>query len=308
MKPSTSIWLDGQLVPWDQATVHLSCHSLHYGGAVFEGIRAYGTADGPALVQLGPHVRRLFRSASVLRMEVPFTEEEIQRAIIGTIEANGHDACYVRPLIYRGGGPLGVMPTTSPVQVSIMTWEWASLHGDAAVEQGVDVGFSSWRRMAPGTHPSMAKATGNYLNSTLVLQEAKRHGYAEGLVLDVDGYLSEGSGENVFLVQGGAVLTPPIGNSILAGITRGMVMQICADLGIEVREARIPREAIFFSEEMFMTGTAAEVTPVRSVDGHPFSGGSPGPVTARIQEEFFKVVRGEAGNRRGWLTYVNGGK
>ncbi|MEL6906822.1 MAG: branched-chain amino acid transaminase, partial [Planctomycetota bacterium] len=250
MQPSTHIWFDGALVPWDDARVHVSVHSLHYGNAVFEGIRAYATPDGPAVLQLEAHVRRMFQSSRVLDMDVPFTVDEVMTAVVETVRANGHRACYVRPLVFRGSDTLGVMPGNNPIQLAIMTWEWSSLHGDAALNDGVDVGFSSWRRMAPGTHPAMAKAAGNYINSMLVVQEAQRHGYAEGLVLDVDGYLSEGSGENVFVVQDGAILTPPIGNSILAGITRKMVLDLCRDLGIETREARIPREALFFSDEL----------------------------------------------------------
>ncbi|MEM8711975.1 MAG: branched-chain amino acid transaminase [Planctomycetota bacterium] len=305
MQPSEMIWMDGQLVPFADATVHVLAHSLHYGNAVFEGIRAYETPDGPAILQLGPHVHRMFRSCRVLDMEIPFSREEIEKAIVETVRRNGHRSCYIRPLVYRGAGPLGVLPKGNPIQVSIATWEWASLHGDGGLDTGVDVAFSSWRRMAPGTHPSMAKASGNYLNSQLVVQEAQRHGYAEGLVLDVDGYLSEGSGENVFLVQDGKILTPPIGNSILAGITRGMVMEIAGELGVEVREARIPREAVFFCEEMFMTGTAAEITPIRSVDGRTLESEAPGPVTKRLQTEFFARVQGRVPDRSGWLTHVS---
>ncbi len=305
MQPSDHLWMDGKLVPFADATVHVLSHSLHYGNAVFEGIRAYATPEGPAVLQLEAHVKRMFRSCRVLELEIPFTPKEIEDAILETVKSNGHASCYIRPLVFRGAGPLGVLPKGNPIHVSIATWEWSSLHGDGGVDAGVDVGFSSWRRMAPGTHPSMAKASGNYLNSQLVVQEAVRHGYAEGLVLDVDGYLSEGSGENVFLVDDGVILTPPIGNSILAGITRGMVMDLAGELGIEVREARIPREAVFFCEEIFMTGTAAEITPVRSVDGRPLEAEAPGPVTTRLQKEFFARVKGEAPDRGGWLTHVN---
>lgn len=300
--------MDGTSIPWADATVHATAHSLHYGNAVFEGIRAYATPAGPAVLQLQKHVKRMFQSCSVLRMEIPFTPDEIEAAILELVARNGHKACYIRPLVFRGPGALGVMPKDNPIQVMIATMEWESLHGDDSIGAGVDVGFSSWRRMAPGTHPSMAKASGNYLNSQLVVQEAQRHGYAEGLVLDVDGYLSEGSGENVFLVQEGSILTPPIGNSILAGITRGMVMQLCDELSIPLREARIPREAVFFSEELFMTGTAAEITPVRSVDQHAFPVGAPGPITAKLQDAFFGIVRGEVADRHGWLTPVGGAK
>lgn len=305
MQPSETIWMDGKFVPFADATVHVLTHSLHYGNAVFEGIRAYSTPEGPAILQLKAHVKRMFRSCAVLDMPIPFSPEEIENAILETVRRNGHASCYIRPLVFRGAGELAVIPKDNPTQVSVATWEWNSLHGDGGVDTGVDVGFSSWRRMAPGTHPSMAKASGNYLNSQLVLQEAVRHGYAEGLVLDVDGYLSEGSGENVFLVEEGEILTPPIGNSILAGITRSMVIGLAEELGITVREARLPRESVFFCDEIFMTGTAAEITPVRSVDGRELAGGSPGPVTARLQKEFFARVKGLAPDRGGWLTHVN---
>lgn len=305
MQASEFIWMDGKFIPFADATVHVLSHSLHYGNAVFEGIRAYSTPKGPAVLQLEAHVKRMFRSSRVLDMALPFTPAEMEAAILELVRRNGHRSCYIRPLVFRGAGPLGVLPKGNPIHVSVATWEWASLHGDGGVDTGVDVGFSSWRRMAPGTHPSMAKASGNYLNSQLVVQEAVRHGYAEGLVLDVDGYLSEGSGENVFLVENGEILTPPIGNSILAGITRGMVMEIAAELGIPVREARIPREAVFFCEEIFMTGTAAEITPVRSVDGKPLEASAPGPVTKRLQEVFFARVKGEAPDPSGWLTHVD---
>ena len=305
MKPSEVIWMDGELVPWDQAQVHVLTHSLHYGNAVFEGMRAYATPDGPALLRLDEHVRRMFRSCAVLDMEIPFSQEQVRQAVVDTIRRNGHGSCYVRPLVFRGAGPLGVLPKGNPIQLAIATWEWDSLHGNESIESGVDVCFSSWRRMAPGTHPAMAKASGNYLNSQLVIQEAVRNGYSEGLVLDVDGYLSEGSGENLFLVQDGAVVTPPVGNSILEGITRSMVIDLLRELGVEVRERRIPRELIFFAEELFMTGTAAEITPVRSVDRRPMEAGAPGPVTARVQEAFFSIVEGKVPDRHGWLTHVD---
>ena len=304
MEASEFIWMDGKFIPFADATVHVLSHSLHYGNAVFEGIRAYATPEGPAVLQLEAHVKRMFRSCRVLDMEIPFKAAEIEEAILELVRRNGHKSCYIRPLVFRGAGPLGVLPKGNPIQVSIATWAWDSLHGDGGVDSGVDVAFSSWRRMAPGTHPSMAKASGNYLNSQLVVQEAVRHGYAEGLVLDVDGYLSEGSGENVFLVEDGEILTPPIGNSILAGITRSMVMEIAEELGIPVREARIPREAVFFCEEIFMTGTAAEITPVRSVDGRPLEKSAPGPVTKELQKVFFARVKGEAPDEGGWLTHV----
>ncbi len=304
MQPTEWIWMDGERIPWSDARVHVTTHSLHYGNSVFEGIRAYGTPTGPAVLRLGAHVRRLFHSCRVLDMAVPFTPAEIETAILDLIRANGHERCYIRPLVFRGAGPLGVLPKANPVQVSIATWDWSSLHGLSAVEDGVDVGFSSWRRMAPGTHPAMAKASGNYLNSQLVVQEAQRHGYSEGLVLDVQGFLSEASGANVFLVKDGRLSTPTLGSSILAGITRGMAIELARELGLEVHEERIPRESVFFADEMFLCGTAAEITPIRTIDGRALPGGSPGPVTARLQAAFFERVRGQVPDTHGWLTQV----
>lgn len=305
MAQPTHIWLDGALVPWADARVHVTAHSLHYGNAVFEGIRAYATPRGPAVLQLDAHVERLLGSCRVVQIDLPYDAKAVRGAILDTVRANAHAACYIRPIVFRGEGPLGVMPKKGcPIQLAVMTAEWGAMHGGDALRDGVDVGFSSWRRMAPGTHPSLAKASGNYLNSMLVVMEAQRHGYSEGLVLDVEGYLSEGSGENVFLVRRGELLTPPVGNSILEGITRGMVLQLARELGIPVREGRIPRELVDFCDELFMTGTAAEITPVRSVDRRPIGAGKPGPITRRLQERFFSIVRGEAPDVYGWLTHV----
>jgi len=306
MAHAPHIWLDGALVPWDAANIHVTAHSLHYGSAVFEGLRAYATPRGPAVLQLQAHVRRLLGSCRVVGIDLPYDAAALAAAIIDTVRANGHDACYIRPIVFRGAGPLGVLPKKeNKIQIAVITTVWGALHGHVALDQGVDVGFSSWRRMAPGTHPALAKAAGNYLNSMLVVLEAQRHGYAEGLVLDTEGYLSEGSGENVFLVRDGVLHTPPLGNSILEGITRGMVLRLAADLGIPVREGRIPRELVDFSDELFMTGTAAEITPVRSVDGRKIGAGAPGPVTRRLQERFFGIVNGQAPDVYGWLTHVS---
>ena len=245
----------------------------------------------------------MFQSCSVLDMEIPFTPEEIERAIVETVSHNGHAACYVRPLVFRGAGPLGVLPKGNPIQVMIATWEWDSLHGAGSVENGVDVGFSSWRRMAPGTHPSMAKASGNYLNSQLVVQEAIRHGYSEGLVLDVDGYLSEGSGENVFLMQDGKLLTLPVGNSILAGITRGMVVDLCGELDPAEGGADPSRDGALLRRDVHDRHRRRDHPRAqRGRDGLP--GRAPGPVTKRLQDEFFAIVKGESPDRHGWLTHV----
>ena len=304
---SDFIWLNGGLVPWREARIHVLSHVVHYGSGVFEGIRAYATPRGPAVLGLHPHVRRLFDSCKIVDMLLEYAPETIAAAILETIRANRHDACYIRPFVWRGYGPLGVDPAKNPIDVAVATLEWGTLMGEEALTKGVDVGVSSWRRMAPDTHPAMAKTSGNYVNSQLVVREAKRHGYAEGIVLDVSGNVAEGSGENLFFVHDGALLTPPIGASILPGITRGYVIQLAADLGVPVTQTRVPREMLYIADEIFMTGTAAEITPVRSVDRKPVGNGTRGPLTARIQSEFFSILRGEAEDRHGWLTHVNEG-
>ncbi len=298
------IWFNGEFVPWDEAKVHVLAHVLHYGSSVFEGIRAYHTKQGTAVLGLEPHVKRLFNSAKVIGMEIPYSEQEIADAILATVKRNGHEACYIRPLVFRGYETLGVNPTPCPVETIIATWEWGAYLGPEAVEVGVDVGVSSWRRMAPDTHPAMAKVGGNYVNSQLVVMEAKRHGYVEGIVLDTNGYVSEGSGENIFVVYNGEILTPPLGNSILAGITRHFVVTLAQDLGYTITEHQIPREMLYFADEIFFTGTAAEITPIKSVDGKPVGSGSRGPITKALQDEFFGILTGEKEDRYGWLTPV----
>jgi branched-chain amino acid aminotransferase len=304
MQESEQIWMDGQLIPWEQATVHVTAHALHYGSSVFEGIRAYGTGNGPAIFCLSRHLDRLFNSAKVYRMEIPYTRKEIEKAIVDTVLANGHAACYIRPLVFRGCGDLGVNPLKCPVQVVIITMEWGRYLGPEAIEQGVDVGISSWGRMAPNTLPAAAKIGGQYINSQLIVMEAIAHGYAEGIALDSGGFVSEGSGENVFLITDGRILTPPLASSILQGITRHCAITLAQDLGYQVREERIPRELLYMADEVFFTGTAAEVTPVRSVDGISIGTGRRGPVTKRLQDEFFGIVGGTIPDRHGWLTPV----
>jgi len=299
------IWMSGRLVPWREAQVHVLSHVLHYGTGAFEGIRSYDGPGGARVLGLAQHVERLFRSCRSLYITLPWTPDEVARAILDTIRANRLSACYVRPLAFLGYKTLGVMPHAEhPVELVVAAFPWGSLHGDGGLEKGVEVGVSSWRRMAPDTHPAMVKASGNYLNSLLVVREAKRHGYAEGIVLDADGYVCEGSGENVFVLYEGRLLTPPVGQSILPGITRGFVLRIAEDLGIPVREQLISREMLYAADEMFMTGTAAEVTPVRSVDRIPVGAGTRGETTRRIQERFFAIVRGEHPDHQDWLTPV----
>ena len=299
------IWFDGQLIPWDQANVHVAAHVLHYGSSIFEGIRAYSIDSQPAVFCLDPHVDRLFNSAKIYRMEIPYTRGEIRQAILDTVAANGHKSCYIRPLVFRGYGSLGVNPQPCPVQVVIITMEWGAYLGPEAIEQGVDVGVSSWQRMAPNTLPASAKIGGQYINSQLIVMEAVQRGYVEGIALDTNGYVSEGSGENLFLVRDGQILTPPLSSSILQGITRRCVLTMAKDLGYSVREQQIPRELLYIADELFFSGTAAEITPVRSVDGISIGSGSRGPVTERLQAEFFGITGGQIPDRHGWLTPVS---
>ncbi|MFT7670163.1 MAG: branched-chain amino acid aminotransferase [Planctomycetota bacterium] len=302
--PSERIWFNGKLVPWDQAQTHVLSHVIHYGSGAFEGMRAYAHPKGPALVGLDEHIQRLFRSCHIISLPLPFEPQEIRQGVIDVVRDTGYESCYIRPFAFRGYGELGVDPTNAPVEVAIAAFPWGALMGAEALAEGVDVGVSSWRRMAPDTHPAMAKAAGNYLNSQMVLLEAKRHGYAEAVVLDVDGYVCEGSGENIFLVRDGKLLTPPPGSSILEGVTRSYVIQLAKELGMEVIEARIAREMLYTSEEVFFTGTAAEVTPIRSVDGKQVGDGALGPVTKKLQGAYFDVIEGRTNDRHNWLTHV----
>jgi len=298
------IWFDGQLIPWDEAQVHVAAHVLHYGSSVFEGIRAYDTGDGPAIFCLEPHVDRFFNSAKVYRMEIPYAKEDVQQAIVDTVKANQHTSCYIRPLVFRGFDSFSVNPQTCPVQVAIITIEWGRYLGPEAIEQGVDVGVSSWRRMAPDTFPAAAKIGGQYINSQLIAMEAAEHGYTEGIALDISGFVSEGSGENLFLVSDGAILTPPLASSILQGVTRRCVIALAEEMDVQVREELIPRELLYIADEAFFTGTAAEITPIRSVDGIAIGAGHRGPITERLQDEFFGITSGQIPDRHGWLTPV----
>jgi len=304
LTPSPYIWFNGELVPWDKAQIHVLTHAMHYASSVFEGIRAYPTPKGTAVLGLDAHVTRLYQSCKIVHLPIPFPKDRIRDAILETVRENKHDACYIRPLVYRGYGALGVWPEDNPVEVAIAAFPWVKTNEKDLLEKGLSVGVSSWRRMAPDTLPSMAKVAGNYVNSALVIVEAKRHGYQEGLVLDVDGYVSEGSGQNVFLVHEGTLWTPPVGASILAGVTRAYVLQIARELGIETTEQRIPREMLAIADEAFFTGTVAEVTPIRSIDGQDVGSGARGPVTKRIQERFFGIARGQIDDVHGWLTPV----
>jgi branched-chain amino acid aminotransferase len=304
LQQADKIWFDGRLVPWAEATVHVAAHALHYGSSIFEGIRAYETGNGPAIFCLEAHVRRLFNSAKIYRLEIPYSQAEIGEAIVDTVRANGHRTCYIRPLVFRGAAGLAVEPRGCPVQVVVMTFEWGRYLGAEAIEEGIDAGVSSWRRMAPDTFPAAAKIGGQYINSQLIVMEAVDRGFAEGIALDVDGFVSEGSGENIFVVTGDTILTPPLSSSILHGITRHCVLTLARDLGYTVQEARISREFLYVADEVFFTGTAAEITPVRSIDGIPIGTGRRGPVTERLQTEFFGITGGQIPDRHGWLTVV----
>ncbi len=298
------IWMNGSLVNWSDAKIHIASHVIHYGSGVFEGARCYATPKGSACFRLDTHVARLLDSARIYRMDTPHTHATFEDAILETIRANEFKACYIRPIIYRGYEALGVNPFPCPVDVAILLWEWGKYLGDDALEKGVDVKVSSWMRMAPNTLPSLAKSSANYANSGLIKMEAIADGYAEGLALDSFGYLSEGSGENVFLVRNGVIYTPPITAAILAGITRDSVITLARDLGYRVREEMIPRELLYIADEMFFTGTAVEITPVRSVDKLQVGNGRRGPITEAIQRAFFDVINGEVPDTHGWLTYV----
>jgi len=304
MIKSEYIWFDGEFVPWDQAKVHVLSHALHYGSSVFEGLRCYDTPTGPAVFCLEQHIKRMVRSCRIYRMELPFPPERISQAILDTVAKNKLRSCYIRPLVFRGYEQLGVEPRTCPVQMVIAVWPWDAYLGPEALEQGVDAGVSSWRRMAPDTTPASAKVGGHYSNSQLIHMEAAEHGYAEGIALDVYGYVTEGSGENLFLVQDGVLYTPPLYASVLGGITRQCIIVLARELGYEVREVPIPREQLYTADEMFFTGTAAEVSPIRSVDHIVIGPGRRGPVTAKLQAEFFKIVSGKVPDRHHWLTPV----
>lgn len=301
---TTVIWRDGALVPWDDATLHVMSHVVHYGSSIFEGIRCYRTPTGGAVFRLREHMRRFLDSAKIYRMPMQHSLDALCEAVTGTIAANGLDQCYIRPLAVRGGQEMGVLPTNAPVETFVICWKWGAYLGHDALEQGVDVTVSSWRRAAPGTFPTMAKAGGNYLNSQLSKMEARQDGYVEGIMLDVQGHVSEGSGENLFVVRDGVLYTAPLGASILNGITRDAVVTLARELGYEVREAVLPREFLLIADEVFFTGTAAEITPIKTIDKSVIGNGGRGPITRAVQEKFLAIATGQAPDTRGWLTPV----
>ena len=296
--------MNGTLVPWDEARIHVGAHVIHYGSAVFEGIRCYTTPEGPAIFRLDAHMERLFNSAKIYWMDLPWSLEQLNEAVIETIQVNRLQSCYIRPVVYRGFSQLGVNPLDCPVEVAIMVWEWGKYLGAEALEQGVDVCVSSWNRLAPNTLPAMAKAAANYMNSQLIKVDAVKGGFVEGIALDTQGFVSEGSGENLFVVSKGRLLTPPLVSSVLPGITRDTVLTLARRLDIPVDEKSIPREMLYLADEIFFTGTAAEVTPIRSVDRRTIGAGKRGPITETLQKAFFDVIEGRTGNEHGWLTPV----
>ena len=306
LQPTEKIWHNGRLIAWDEAKIHVLSHVVSYGSSVFEGIRCYETKDGPGIFRAGDHMRRLLDSAKIYRMEVPYSLDELVAAMTELIRVNNLNSCYVRPIILRGYGEMGVLAKTNPIETYIACYPWGKYLGDEAIHDGVDVCVSSWNRIAPNTLPALAKAGANYMNSQLIRMEAAVNGYAEGIALDEAGYVSEGSGENVFLVRDEKILTPPLGASVLPGITRDTIVKIAAQLGISVTETLIPRELLYIADEVFFTGTAAEVTPIRSVDRVPVGPGHRGPITHRIQSRFFEIVSGETGDEFQWLTPVSG--
>jgi len=306
--PATKyIWFNGKLVPWEKATVHVLSHALHYGSSVFEGVRAYSTPKGVIIFRLADHTRRLFDSAKIYRIGIPFSATEINAACREIITSNGlTSGAYLRPVAFRGYGEIGVAPKIDPpVDVAVAAWEWGKYLGSESEELGVDVCISSWQRVAPNTLPAMAKAAGNYLSSQLISYEAKRLGFAEGIGLAPDGTVSEGAGENLFLVRDGILHTPGLSHSVLNGITRDTVMKLAKDRGLEVRESSIPREMLYLADELFMTGTAAEITPVRSVDRLAVGNGKRGPITELLQSAFFGLFTGKTADKYGWLEPVD---
>jgi branched-chain amino acid aminotransferase len=298
IQSTANIWHNGQLIPWDKAQIHVMSHVVHYGSSVFEGIRCYT----PGVFRLQEHMQRLIDSAKIYRMPLPYTVDQLSSAVVDVIEANGISPCYIRPIAFRGYGEIGVNPLKSPVDVYVANFPWGKY---VPGNDGADVCISSWSRLAPNTMPSLAKAGANYMNSQLIRMEAEINGYSEGIALDVNGYLSEGSGENLFLVRNGVLYTTPLANSVLSGITRNSVITLARQLGIEVVEQALPRELLYICEEAFFTGTAAEVTHLRSVDRILVGDGTMGPITSALHEEFFGIVNGIKTDRYNWLTPVN---
>ena len=302
LQKTDKIWHNGKFIRWEDATIHVMSHVIHYGSSVFEGIRCYAPSSAPAIFRASDHIQRLLDSAKVYRMDVPFSRSQLVAAMVELVSGNGVWPCYIRPVVFRGYGDAGVSPTGCPVEVYLVNYPWGRYLSQD--DSGVDVCVSSWTRIAPNTLPALAKAGANYMNSQLIRMEATTNGYAEGIALDVNGYVSEGSGENVFVVRNGVLQTAPLGNSVLPGITRDSILKLARELAIPVLEAGIPREMLYLADEVFFSGTAAEVTAVRSVDRIPVGNGDVGPITRALQREFYGIVRGEKPDRFHWLTQV----
>lgn len=304
MTPTDKIWHNGQFIAWNDATIHVLAHVVSYGSSVFEGVRCYETVNGPAIFRLREHTRRLLDSAKIYRMPVSYTVEELMEAQVELVRVNRLRSCYIRPIALRGYGGVGVLPANNPTEVFLACWEWGKYLGPEALAQGVDVCISSWTRIAPNTLPALAKAGANYMNSQLIRMEAQANGYAEGIALDASGCVSEGSGENLFVIRDGKIHTPPLSSSVLPGITRDTVVTLARDLGIPIVETVIPREMLYIADEVFFTGTAAEVTPIRSVDRVQIGEGHRGPITEKLQQAFFALVEGKSEDKHGWLTPI----
>lgn len=303
VKPVEKIWMNGKFIDWADAKIHILSHVVHYGSSWFEGIRCYDTKKGPAIFRLDKHLERLYDSAKIYRAQIPYTRLEMEKAILETIRTNKMKSCYIRPIVYRGYGDVGVNPLNNPVDVAIAVWEWGTYLGADALTKGIDVCVSSWTRPAPNTLPTIAKAGGNYLNAQLIKMEALQAGYSEGIALDVYGYVSEGSGENIFMIKNNDVYTPSFTSSILPGITRSTAITLLREAGYRVVESSVSREMLAISDELFFTGTAAEITPIRSVDRIPIGDGTPGPITKEVQKRFFDIVH-NCNDKYGWLKFV----
>ncbi len=304
LKPTEKIWHNGRLIAWDDARIHILSHVVSYGSSVFEGIRCYETDLGPAIFRAKAHVQRLLDSAKIYRMDLPYTADELINGMVELVRENGLRACYIRPIVLRGYGDVGVLPRNNPIETYMACYEWGRYLGEDALTEGVDACVSSWTRIAPNTLPALAKAGANYMNSQLIRMEAAVNGYVEGIALDDSGYVSEGSGENIFLVRNGKIATPPLGASVLPGITRDTIVTIAAQLNIPVVETIIPREMLYIADEVFFCGTAAEVTPVRTIDRITIGEGRRGPITEQVQRQYFEITKGRSGDELGWLTRV----
>ena len=305
LQPTEKIWHNGKFIDWQNAQLHVLSHVVSYGSSVFEGIRCYETAQGPAVFRLREHMRRLLESAKIYRIEnIGFSVDELSQAALELVAVNKLKSCYIRPIVLRGYGEIGVLGWKNPIETYLACWEWGKYLGEEALSKGVDVCVSSWTRSAPNTIPTLSKAGGNYLSSQLIRMEAAVNGYSEGIALDVNGVVSEGSGENIFVIKDGKIYTPPLTAAVLGGITRASVTTLAMELGYEIIEMNIPREMLYLADEIFFTGTAAEVTPIRSIDRIQIGPGHRGPITEAIQREFFAIVNGTKPDRHGWLAPV----